>query len=257
MSTLRAELPTITLRRGPTAAGVVRGIATMVLAVGVVLAGFVAYQFGVTSFFAQRAQGGLLDQVATRDASVVPYVSVERPPAPVVVPEGLAHPDAGAAADPIALAPEPTLVVESVPPPGNAIGRITIPAAGVDWAFVEGVDRASLRSGAGHMPGTALPGQPGNAVISGHRTTYGAPFFHLDRLVAGDLITVESGSGIHTYQVVEVVAVAPTDTWVTGQWDGAWLTLTTCNPVFSSRERLVVVSRLVDGPNAGVILAGS
>lgn len=214
MSTIRADLPTITLRRGPTALEIVRGFAKVVLVTGLVLTGFVAYQFGVTSFFAQRAQADLLDQVARRDSSAVPYVATERPQAPIVVPAGLSYPDAGSEPDPI-------LMVESTPLPGHAIGRITIPAAGVDWAFVEGVDRSSLRAGAGHMPGTALPGQPGNAVISGHRTTYGAPFFHLDRLRAGDLITVESGSGAHTYQVVEVFAVAPSDTWVTGQWDGA------------------------------------
>ena len=51
--------------------------------------------------------------------------------------------------------------------------------------------------------------------------------------------------------------VVPTDTSVTGQWQGAWLTLTTCTPAFSARDRLVVISRLVDGPNAAVILGGS
>ena len=84
------------------------------------------------------------------------------------------------------------------------------------------------------MPGSALPGEPGNAVISGHRTTYGAPFAHLERLNPGDTITVESATGLHTYAVVETRVVDPSDVWVTGQWRGAWLTLTTCNPRYST-----------------------
>jgi len=76
------------------------------------------------------------------------------------------------------------------------------------------------------MPGTALPGQPGNAVISGHRTTYGAPFHDLDRVAAGDLVTVTTVTGTHVYQVVEARVVRPTEMWVTEQWSGSWLTLT-------------------------------
>ena len=106
------------------------------------------------------------------------------------------------------------------------------------------------------MPDSALPGQQGNAVISGHRTTYGAPFLHLDRVEVGDPITVETATGLHVYQVVESFVVDPSETWVTTQWEGAWLTLTTCEPVLSSAQRLVVVATLVAGPNAGVILAG-
>ena len=98
---------------------------------------------------------------------------------------------------------------------------------------------------------------PGNAVISGHRTTYGAPFFHLDRVEPGDLVAVQTATGEHVYQVVETRVVEPTDVWVTQQWDGSWLTLTTCHPRFASSERLVVFAHLVAGPNAGVILGGS
>ncbi|HLE38421.1 MAG TPA: sortase [Acidimicrobiia bacterium] len=77
---------------------------------------------------------------------------------------------------------------------------------------------------------------------------------NLGRLDPGDLITVETASGEHAYQVAESLIVAPGDTWVTGQWDRARPTPPTCNPVFSAGQRLVVVSRLVAGPNAGVIL---
>ena len=109
-----------------------------------------------------------------------------------------------------------------------------------------------------------LPGQPGNAVISGHRTTYGAPFGDLGDLTAGDRIEVETALGIHTYQVREapercrtdngLCVVKPTDLWVTEPREGAWLTLTTCHPRFSARRRLIVFAELVAGPNAEVIL---
>jgi sortase A len=271
MSTMRADLPALTFRRGPDAAAIVRAVARTVLVVGVLVAGFVVYQFGVTSFFATRAQTGLQADVAARAATAevvtVPYVEPTAAEAPFTAADIEFDPASVPWVDPIELLPvgastapvvaaDPVIVTEAPPPAGDAIGRIVIPAAGVDWAFVEGVTQAELKAGAGHMPGTALPGQPGNAVISGHRTTYGAPFLHLDRLVAGDMISVETATGIHVYRVVETLVVEPGDIWVTGQWDGAWLTLTTCEPVLSSAERLVVVATLVAGPNAGVILDG-
>jgi LPXTG-site transpeptidase (sortase) family protein len=149
--------------------------------------------------------------------------------------------------------PEPTLppeiIGEIAPPQNERFGRIVIPGADVDWDFFEGVDPADLARGPGHMPWTALPGQFGNAVISGHRTTNGAPFFHLDRLEPGDRITVETTIGTHTYEVVETTIVPPNGVWVTEQWDGAWLTLTTCHPRYTAQQRLIVFSKLVAGPN--------
>ncbi len=99
------------------------------------------------------------------------------------------------------------------------------------------------------MPGTPLPGQPGNSVLSGHRTTYGRPFFDLDQLVVGDTIEVESEIGVHVYEVREIQVVLPTDFWVTYDRSGGWLTLTTCNPKFSARERLIIWAEMVAGPN--------
>ncbi|MDX1450379.1 MAG: class E sortase, partial [Acidimicrobiia bacterium] len=144
---------------------------------------------------------------------------------------------------------------EPTPDSGLPVGTIRIPEIGVHWTVVEGVSRNDLKSGAGHMPTTPLPGQPGNAVVSGHRTTYGAPFNELDELVPGDLIYWDSPViGTHTYAVTELIVVRPTELWVTDPRPGAWLTLTTCNPEFSAAERLIVFAELVDGPNAAVIL---
>jgi sortase A len=272
MTTARADLPTIRIRRGPEAATVLRAAARTVVAVGLLIAGFVAYQFGITSLLATRAQSGLEQDLGARFAAVetvgVPFEIRELPQAPYAV-DGVPafDPASVPGLDLSSLEPfagslpgedfdAPFVISEPLPLRGEALGRIVVPSAGVDWTVVEGVTRADLKTGAGHMPDSALPGQQGNAVISGHRTTYGAPFLHLDRVEVGDAITVETATGLHVYQVVDSFVVDPGETWVTTQWEGAWLTLTTCEPVLSSAQRLVVVATLVAGPNAGVILAG-
>ncbi|MEE8489741.1 MAG: sortase, partial [Acidimicrobiia bacterium] len=116
---------------------------------------------------------------------------------------------------------------EEAPETGAAVAFIRIDKIGVDEVIFEGVDRQTLKSGPGHMEGSPLPGQPGNAVLSGHRTTYGRPFFDFDLLEVGDQIEVESAIGIHIYEIRETRIVQPTDVWVTDDRAGAWLTLTT------------------------------
>lgn len=149
--------------------------------------------------------------------------------------------------------PEVPETVEFTPETPAGQGRpfafIRVPKLGVDRVVFEGVDTETLKSGPGHMEGTPLPGQPGNAVISGHRTTYGRPFFDFDLLAVGDRIEMESSSGLHVYEVREIMVVRPTDVWVIDPLPGGWLTLTTCNPKFSARERLVVRAEMVEGPN--------
>jgi sortase A len=133
---------------------------------------------------------------------------------------------------------------------GEPFALLTISSIGLDEVVVyEGVDRDSLKSGPGHMEGTPLPGQVGNAVVSGHRTTYGRPFFDFDLLEIGDEVTVETSIGTHVYEIREIVVVLPTDVWVVDPRPGGWLTLTTCEPKFSARQRLVVFAEMVDGPN--------
>lgn len=212
---------------------------------GLFLLGFVAHQLFVTTFFAQQNNAALADEAeeyfVTAEITEVPYVA---PGAPDLV-------------DPPDVAlPEPTLLIEAPPPEHDAFAIIRVPS--IDrledgWAVVEGVGRTDLKNGVGHMPSTPLPGQPGNSVISGHRTTYGAPFHEFDQLEPGDLIEVETGLGVHIYEVRETIIVRPTEIWVTEQREGAWLTLTTCHPKFSSRQRLVIFAELVGGPNAAVI----
>src|SRR5215211_4639103 len=85
---------------------------------------------------------------------------------------------------------------------GKALAVIDIPKIQLDnKVVVEGVGREELRKGPGHVPSTVLPGQDGTFGVSGHRTTYGAPFYRLNELTKGDTITVVSREAIYTYTV--------------------------------------------------------
>ena len=138
--------------------------------------------------------------------------------------------------------------------PGQAVGFIRIRRISVDVAFVEGVAPDDLARGPGHYPGTAFPGMGGNTVIAGHRTTHGAPFWSLDRLQPGDLIELQTRRGHFVYRV-SWKAVLPQNAWGPTQSDALpVLTLTTCWPRFSSRERLVVRATQVYGRIPGGFL---
>jgi sortase A len=138
---------------------------------------------------------------------------------------------------------------EAAPGEGVEVGVMQVPKVGLEAVVFSGVERETLKKGPGLMPGTPMPGQPGNSVISGHRTTYGRPFYDFDLLQPGDRIEVETAIGVHVYEVRESFIVAPDEVWVTEDKPGGWLTLTTCNPKFSARERLIISAELVDGPN--------
>jgi sortase A len=117
-------------------------------------------------------------------------------------------------------------------------------------AVVEGVADDDLAKGPGRYPGSALPGRPGNIALAGHRTTHAAPFAEIEALRPGDEIRLEDRQGTTwAYRVVEQRIVAPTDTSVIASdplGNGRpTLTLTTCHPRFSNRERLVVFAQLV------------
>ena len=248
---------------------VLKVVGVTLICVSIALLGYAAYQIWGTGFIADRHQERLAAAFAERQeraAAGLPDVPAESPPLtaaaaplplldnPVIQPDEITPTTAPAPTTTIA--PVPGLLHEVAPALGGVVGRIVIESLELDWMVVEGVGAAELAQGPGHMPHTPVPGQPGNAVISGHRTTNGAPFYHLDQLVAGDTILVDTLVGTHTYEVVGTTIVEPTGVWVTQQWEGSWLTLTTCNPLFSSRERLIVFAKLVDGPNEAAIHDG-
>lgn len=122
---------------------------------------------------------------------------------------------------------------------------------------VEGTDLEILKRGPGHYVETAGPGEQGNFAVSGHRTTYGAPFYHQDELQAGDEIHVVDRSGRQwTYIVQRSEVVDPTDLWVIGDdplGNGRpVMTLTTCHPRFSAARRLITFAELAPGSGAEV-----
>jgi sortase A len=127
---------------------------------------------------------------------------------------------------------------------GDALTRIKIPSIDVDVVVVEGTTQSALRAGAGHYPQTPLPCEPGNVAIAGHRTTYGKPFHNLDLLHPGDPIILETPIGKCTYKVVRTEIVLPTNTQVIDPTPVPMLTLTTCHPKGSARQRLVVHAQL-------------
>ena len=126
-------------------------------------------------------------------------------------------------------------------PEGDALTRLVIPALQVDTVVVEGTGASALRAGAGHYPNTPLPGEDGNVAIAGHRTTYGKPFANLDRLNVGEEIVLETPIGRHVYKITrEPFVVSNTDFTVIAQTPGKTLTLTTCHPKGSARQRLII-----------------
>ncbi|MGB9358035.1 MAG: sortase [Acidimicrobiia bacterium] len=242
---------------------VIRAVGWTSIIVGVLILGFVVQQLFVTSWFAEQHQEALGEEATEHFATAEITEELYVPPASTNGSGGSGTIVDGASGStndngvPTGRAPR-IIAVESAPELGSAFAVIRIPtieALQEGWAVVEGVRVGDLKNGAGHMPHTPMPGMPGNSVISGHRTTYGAPFHDVDTLNPGDRIEVETAVGVNTYEVRELIIVRPTELWVTEPRDGAWLTLTTCHPKFSSRQRLIVLAELVDGPNFEAIYA--
>jgi len=133
--------------------------------------------------------------------------------------------------------------------PGAPVATLRIPSIGVNEVVVEGARSGELRAGPGHVVGTALPGQPGNAAIAGRRTMYGGPFKHLDSLEPGDEILVTTGQGASTYRVTETPKTyGPTHGAVFADHGDNRLTLITADPPLRGSRLLVVTAKLVELP---------
>lgn len=143
----------------------------------------------------------------------------------------------------LVLLPEGTptdLNATAAAPNAWAEARVRVPALELDQPMVEGVDLASLDLGIGHWPGTALPGQRGNMVLAGHRTTNGAPFRHLDKLAVGDEVSIDANGHAATYRVTGTEIVDPGQVEVARPTKDATATLFACHPPGSARQRIVV-----------------
>jgi sortase A len=132
-------------------------------------------------------------------------------------------------------------------PAGSLIGRIEIPSAGVSALVLEGVDKKTLRRGAGHIPGTALPRWNGNVGLAAHRDSF---FRGLKDIGKNDIITLETLDGTYRYQVAWTEIVLPEDTHVLEETDEPALTLVTCYPFYyvgSAPKRFIVRAHRVGG----------
>ncbi len=130
--------------------------------------------------------------------------------------------------------------------PGDALGRIEAPAMnGLNMVFVQGTDESSLELGPGHYPETAMPGQGKTIAIAGHRTTYLAPFRHIDSMKQGDEITLKMPYGTFVYAVQKTEIVDPSDVGVIHETGYERLVLSACNPLYSASERFIVFAKLV------------
>ncbi|MEM9516271.1 MAG: sortase [Actinomycetota bacterium] len=265
----------------------VGGLGKVLIAVGLLMFGFVAYQLwgtGIETARAQRALESEFEELLASapepppvidstdgDPTSEPVVStepsgdgstvvedgtadatdpdVETVPTDAPVDSASAETEQSDVGDTTAVAPAAVPIDQQVIQPieeGDAVARIEVPAIGVNDIVVAGVTRADLKRGPGHFPETPLPGQLGNVAIAGHRTTYGQPFHNVDKLNPGDDIVMTTPNGTFVYNVVNTQIVAPSDYQVIATSDPgqATLTLVSCHPKWTTRERIVVSAEL-------------
>ena len=184
-------------------------------ALGVLVSAFLVFEFALTSLVHDRAQQDLL--AGFRQA--IQTTTLDAPTA--------------------------------TPAEGSPVALLDIPRIGLNEVVVEGSTPNDLKSGPGHLRSAPLPGEFGNAVIAGRRTTYGAPFRNLNQLRVGDAIQVTTGQGAFFYIVSGVHSVpAGQGAPLTGTLDDR-LTLVTSDPAFMPSSRLVVVAKLAPLVTAG------
>jgi sortase A len=201
---------------------------------GLVALLFVVYELFVTDLLAERSQAALTEEI--QEQWEAPAASAPR---------------------------------EEVP--GDALAVLYIPRLGLDYRRVvlEGTAEEQLRQGPGHYSDTALPGAPGNFSLAGHRVGKGSPFLELDQLRPGDPVVVETAdtwfvyrvlgdrltgaftgdpSGIAGQQIVRPEAIEVIHPTPGGRAEaaptGSFLTLTTCHPRYSARQRLIIHAAL-------------
>ena len=138
------------------------------------------------------------------------------------------------------------------PTPPGVLGTIEIPKIELTAGIQRGMALTAIDRGPSWWPGTAMPGQLGNVVLAGHRTTHSRPFYALDELTPGDEVIFTTDAGRFVYEVRGVIVV-PAD-WIdiAAQSRAHTATLFACHPLGSATERIVVKLRLLDGNGRSV-----
>ncbi len=234
----------------------VGGVGKTLIATGLLMFGFVAYQLWGTGIETARAQSSLEKEFEELLASTPPITPAPTTAPPDTTPPSDTTPDGTVPVDTAPVTAPPTPVIE-LPPitEGDPIARIEIPRIGVGKWVVAGVEKGDLKKGPGHYPDTPLPGQLGNSAIAGHRTTFGQPFFDVDKLEVGDQIVVTTLAGRFVYRVTGQEIVSPSDYQVIATTDPsvATLTLTSCHPKYTARERIIIYSELDSEATDGLV----
>ncbi|MCB0993844.1 MAG: sortase [Acidimicrobiales bacterium] len=130
--------------------------------------------------------------------------------------------------------------------PAIEVATIRIPALGIDQTLWQGMSLTAINRGPSQWPGSALPGELGNMVIAGHRTTYGAPFRYLDLLVEGDLVEFDREGETYVYAVTGTEIVDEYALHIADQTAAHTATLFACHPPGSAAYRIVVHLQLLD-----------
>ncbi len=218
----------------------IRGVGQLLVTAGLVVLLFVVYEVWITDLFSERKQDALSQELREDWGG-----SPEDPTVPALPGGGI-----------------------SEVPLGEGFAFIRIPRFGADYVKVilEGTDEDELVEGPGHYVDSAMPGEQGNFALAGHRVGKGSPFLDLDQLQAGDPVVIETQDTWFVYRVLgaddpngvpgqqivlptDVSVIAPTPNGpLTGPTAGAYLTLTTCHPKFSARQRLIVHAVLDGDP---------
>lgn len=209
--------------------GVLGVVGEVLITLGVLLLGFLVWQLWWTDVEGNAAQ-----------AEVVREMGFTAPPV---------QPDDGPlVAEPRYDAPP---VLEAEPAVGTSFAQLTVPrwSGEPERPVTQGTSRAVLDTmGIGHYEGTAMPGGVGNFALAGHRVTYGKPFNRVEELQPGDPIVVRTADTWYVYTVTSTQVVLPRDVEVIApvpdrpgeQPTERYITLTTCHPMFSARERYIV-----------------
>lgn len=210
-------------------ARILGAVGRSMVAVGILVLLFVAYQLWGTGIQEARSQRALGNEFETQLESAEARV-----------------PATDATTDSSSEKTTPDLLL---PAYGQPVARIELPTIGVTRTVVEGVTVEQLARGPGHYPASPLPGQSGNVSIAGHRTTYGQPFHNIDKLAVGDEIVTTTVQGTFIYEVAGTEIVAPDAVRVLEDKGDDRLTLIACHPKYSLKQR-IIVHALLQGPAA-------
>src|SRR5262245_32344702 len=247
----------------------VRLVGKTLIVTGVLMFGFVAYQLWGTGIEYSRAQDRAENQFEQLLAEAGRVSTTSAAPPSTVPPTTTTLPsttssNASTSSNPASTSTSTsttstsTTTSTTTPPTttldvaaldiqeGESFAQLRIPRIGLDDYVVAGVGREDLKKGPGHYPQTPMPGQLGNSAIAGHRTTYGGPFLHLDEVEPGDEILIDTPYGEFVYVTARTEIVAADDWQVIATVDPtrATLSLTTCHPIGTASERMIVHAEL-------------